>query len=251
MDRPFGVVARLGHGLIGEPVRERLLVGLRDHRDRDIRRRTVGSRDGDRRRICVDDPLRCRHRDPGASGTGMGVEPGADLALAENRTVEVESGLGLRFHRRQRVEQPVAQYPELKFVEERVDAFPVPADECQFVRTGRQLHIADELRQVPIGLYRREIGAQRVAYLALDLVNMVDQLVQRTVLADPLGRGLVADAGHSGQVVAVITAQRGYVRILGRGDAVLGLYLFGSEPGQLRHAALGVENGDRVIDQLQ
>ena len=122
-----------------------------------------------------------------------------------------------------------------------MDAFPVPADECQFVRTGRQLHIADELRQVPIGLYRREIGAQRVAYRPpFDLVNMVDQLVQRTVLADPLGRGLVADAGHSGQVVAVITAQRGYVRILGRGDAVLGLYLFGSEPGQLDTPRLGV-----------
>ncbi len=55
---------------------------------------------------------------------------------------------------------------------------------------------------------------QRVAHLAAHRVDVVDQFLQRAVLDDPLGRGLLPYAGNAGQVVAGIAAQRGEVRVL-------------------------------------
>jgi hypothetical protein len=60
------------------------------------------------------------------------------------------------------------------------------------------------------------VGAQRVARLALDLVDAVGELRERPELADPLGGRLLPDAGDARQVVAGIAAQRREIRVLGR-----------------------------------
>ena len=67
----------------------------------------------------------------------------------------------------------------------------------------------------------RQVGAQRVADLALHRVDLVDQRLQRAVLGDPLGRGLLPHARDAGQVVARVAAQRREVRVLLRGQPVL------------------------------
>ncbi len=93
--------------------------------------------------------------------------------------------------------------------------------------------------------------AERVAGLALDLVDPVDQVLERAELHDPLGRGLLADAGDGGQVVARVAAQGGEVRVLGRGQPVLLDQGGGVVALHVGHAAAVVEHGHVVVDELE
>jgi hypothetical protein len=94
---------------------------------------------------------------------------------------------------------------------------------AQGVRGLGQRHILDQLGQLPVEHHRGQVGPQRLADLAAHGVGLVDQLLQRAVLGDPLGGGLLPDARDAGQVVAGVAAQRGEVRVLRRGQPVLGL----------------------------
>ena len=85
--------------------------------------------------------------------------------------------------------------------------------------------VAHQLGQLPVAHDAGEVLAQRVAGLALDRVDLRDQLVERAVLANPLRRGLLPDAGDAGQVVARVAAQRREVRVLRGRQAVLRLDL--------------------------
>ncbi len=96
-----------------------------------------------------------------------------------------------------------------------------------------------------------EVVAERVAGLALDLVDPVDQVLERAELHDPLGRGLLADAGDGGQVVARVAAQGGEVRVLGRGQPVLLDQGGGVVALHVGHAAAVVEHGHVVVDELE
>src|SRR3712207_8433956 len=53
------------------------------------------------------------------------------------------------------------------------------------------------------------------------LVDVVDQVADVAVLLDELGRGLLAEAGDAGQVVAGVAPQRGEVGVLRGRQAVL------------------------------
>ena len=96
-----------------------------------------------------------------------------------------------------------------------------------------------------------QVRAQRVTDLALDLVDVVDQRLQRPVLGDPLGGGLLPHARDAGQVVARVAAQRREVGVLRRGEPVLLLDGLRGEPGELADALVRVEHRDVVADQLQ
>ena len=108
-----------------------------------------------------------------------------------------------------------------------------------------------QLGELPVAEDVAEVLAERVACLALDLVDAVDQVLERAELHDPLGRGLLADAGDGGQVVARVAAQRGEVRVLGRGQPVL-LHQGGRVVAlHVGHAAAVVEHGHVVVDELE
>lgn len=92
-----------------------------------------------------------------------------------------------------------------------------------------------------------EVGAR----LALDLLGALHQLRERTELVDPLRGGLLADARDAGEVVGRVAAQRGEVRVLGGGQAVLLEDLLRGEAGQLGDTLGGVEDRDVVGDQLE
>ena len=96
-----------------------------------------------------------------------------------------------------------------------------------------------------------QVGAQALAGLALDLVDVGDDAVEAAELVDPLGGGLVADAGHAGQVVAGLADQGGLVAVARRGHEVLRLDRLGGHPPDLGDAAHRVEDGDVLVGQLE
>jgi hypothetical protein len=178
------------------------------------------------------------------------LEPARHLVRAEHGRGHVEAGVGLGLAGGQGLEQPLPQHPELQVVEELVHLVAVPLAEHEVLRADRHRHVLDQLGQLPVAQHAGQVRAQRLAGLALDLVDALDQRGQRAELADPLGRGLLADARHARQVVAGVAAQGGEVRILRRGQPVAGLDLLRGEPDQLGHAAARVEHGDVLADQL-
>ena len=78
------------------------------------------------------------------------------------------------------------------------------------------LDALDMTGQVAVALHRQQLARERevrnrfaqvVAGHALDAVGVGDQLVDRTVLGNPLGRRLGADLGHAGHVVDGVADQ--------------------------------------------
>ena len=149
-------------------------------------------------------------------------------------------------------DQPLAQHPELQAVEQRVHLVPVPRRADQVVDRDVQGQVADQLVDLPVPDHVGEVLAQRLAGLALDLVDPVDHVVQRAELVQPLGRGLRPDPGHAGQVVALLPHQRREIRIAA---AAVTPYLLLDRrrvhPGDLGHATLRVQHRDVVADQLE
>ena len=189
----------------------------------------------------------------GAAGAGVRLQPVAPARPAEHVVLgDVEAALGLRLGAGQRGEQPVAQHPELQVVEE----LCAPRRGPTAGRRGRPGPSSSGTSRTSSVSRRfcsteRQVLAQRLADLALDLVDPVDQRVERAELADPLGRGLLPHARDARQVVARVAAQRREVGVLRRGQAVLGLDLLRGEPGQVGDALARVEHGDVVVDQLE
>ncbi len=93
--------------------------------------------------------------------------------------------------------------------------------------------------------------AQRSAHLAADFVRPVDEFGQRAELLNPFGGGLLPYAGYRRQVVRRVAAQRGEVRVLHRGEPVLGLDLRRGEPGHVADSAPGHQHRHLVGDKLQ
>ena len=151
----------------------------------------------------------------------------------------------------QRGEQPLAQHPELQLVEQPVDRVAVPRPHLEIGGSGVERDVADQLGELPVEQHVREVGAQRVARLALDLVDAVGELGERAELAHPLGRRLLPHARDARQVVAGVAAQRREVRVLRRAEAVAVHHLGRVDARELGDAALRVQHRDVVADQLE
>jgi hypothetical protein len=95
------------------------------------------------------------------------------------------------------------------------------------------------------------VRPQALAGLALDLVGVLDDPVQRPELRDPFGGGLRTHPGHSGEVVARLAHQRGQVPVAVRADTVPGGHRGRVHPGQLGDPADRIQHGDAVADQLE
>ena len=93
--------------------------------------------------------------------------------------------------------------------------------------------------------------AQRIARLAANLRDVVDESVERAVLGDPLGCRLLADPRDAGQVVAGVAPERSEVWVLGRRQAVLLLDRIGRHPRQVGNTLAGVEHRSGGCHELK
>ena len=96
-----------------------------------------------------------------------------------------------------------------------------------------------------------QVRPQRIARLALHLVDPVGELGERAELPHPLRGRLLPDARDRGQVVGRVAAQRREIRVLGGREPVARHDRIGIDPAELGHPARGVEHRDVVADQLE
>ncbi len=245
-------MSRLGLTRVGQPLRQRLVIVAGEPGRVDPRTGTAGGGQRERR----DD---AGTPTPGATdvqadalpATGMVGQPLGNLAGPQDARAHLETLVGLGFDRGQRRVQPLPQRPELQGVEELVDGFAVPRAQPKIDGGDVQRHVPGELGQGPVADHAGQMGAQRRTRLPAEFVHPVDELGQRPELLDPLRGGLLPHPGHRRQVVRGVTAQRGEVRVLHRGETVLRLDLRRREPGHVTDAAPGHQHRHLVGDELQ
>jgi hypothetical protein len=95
------------------------------------------------------------------------------------------------------------------------------------------------------------VVAQVLPGLALDLVDPLDQLRERTELIDPLRGRLLTDTRDARQVVRRVAAQRREVGVLRRRQPVLLEDLLRGEPGQLGHTLRRIQHRRVLGHQLE
>ncbi len=250
------VVAGLGHVRVGQPGGQRLLVGLGERGHVQVAALAVDRGQGQPDQVgATGSGGAGRGReaqgqaDP--AGPGVLVQPLGHGVRGDPSAADLEALLGLRLGGGQGGEQPVPQHAELQVVEQAVHGIPVPRPQHQVVGLHADLDVVHQLGELAVEQHAVQVRAQRVTGLAPHLVHPVDQAVQRAVLGDPLGDGLLPHPRDLGQVVRGVAAQRGEVGVLGRRQPVLLHHRLGREPGQVGHALARVQHGDLVVDQLQ
>ena len=96
-----------------------------------------------------------------------------------------------------------------------------------------------------------DVGAQVLAHLALDLVGVGDDLVERAVLADEGARLLGADAGHAGDVVGRVALEAVEVwHELGRDAVVEVVDALGGHDVDVGDALAGGDDVHALGDEL-
>ena len=110
---------------------------------------------------------------------------------------------------------------ELEEVEQPLDLVGLGLDRQR--RRGRHSigRVAAEHHQLVVRPDPRLVLGERRAQLRRLLVDVGEDAVEAAVGVDQLGRGLLADARHAGQVVARVAAQRRVLRVLRGRDAGL------------------------------
>ncbi len=242
----------LGTVVIGQPRRQRRVVVRGEPDGVDPRADTVGG--GERKTgdaAGAPAPAAPDVYPETFAGARVFGQPARHLPRRQHLRGHLETLVGLGFDRGQRRVQPLPQHPELQGVEELVDGLPVPWPQVEVGGSDLQRHVAGQLGQCPVTDHVGQVRAQRRARLPADLVGPVHQSGQRPELLDPLGGGLLPHPGHRRQVVRRVPAQRGEVRVLRRGETVLGLDLGGGEPGHVTDAAPGHQHRHPLVDELQ
>ena len=191
VQRGFDVVCGLGHGRIGEPLPQRRLVIGRERGDLDVARLRHARRGARRPRL--DRRLAGGEADAGEVGGGRGagdavegqpdaapvarvlVEPRPQRPLRDRAALHLDAALGLGLRALQRGEQALAQDPELQLVEEAVHRIAVPGAHDEIGGLDLQRNVAHQLGELPVEQHARQVGAQRVARLALHLVHPVGE----------------------------------------------------------------------------
>ncbi len=223
--RTVGVVQDLAHRPVGEPLRQGGVV---------LRGQRVAGVDDQRVAQVGGQPERAHPSGPAAPDAAHGDghrrarrrQPGRDLAgrrppdRRRRRRRLTCQRVRRRGGIRQRLEEPVAQDPELQGVEDLVDLGSLERLALRVVQRDRQRDVRDQLGEHPVGLHLADVRAQRVADPALHLVGVPDELGERAVPGDPLDRGLLPHGRDRRQVVAGVAAQGGEVRVLRRGEPV-------------------------------
>ena len=157
---------------------------------------------------------------------------GTEPSVATPRSASAASPAALAGHRRQALDQRA----ELVLAEEPDDGLAVVVAEARRLEVELDRQVADDRRQVLAHEHRVAVLDELLAQLVgLDLVDPLVERLERPELADELGRGLLADAGHARDVVGRVALERLVVDHLA-GDEIEPL----GDPGRV------VE--DRVLD---
>jgi hypothetical protein len=146
------------------------------------------------------------------------------LRVARDRPFDLE-----RFHRfgrdraaavlREGVEDPREQGAELELVEQDAHALGVERAVLEILGLDLDVDVSVEHRHLAVLQHAILSLAEVLALLRRQLVEMVEDALQRAIGADELRGGLLADPWHAGQVVAGVAAQRGVLGVLRRGHA--------------------------------
>ena len=170
--RALDVVAGLGRVRVGQPAGQRLVVGGAQLGDVDPAGGAVGA--GQRHRVqgagAAAPGAGEGHPHPAAVGGVLGQEAG-HLVRIEPQHVDLEALRRLRLGRGQGGEQPLAQHPELQVVEQLVHLVAVPLLAAELADAEVEVEVAHQPGQLGVAQHRAEVLAQRVADLALDLVD--------------------------------------------------------------------------------
>jgi hypothetical protein len=165
--------------------------------------------------------------------------------------VQLETALGLGLHRLQVGVQPIAQHSELQRVEDSVHRLAVPALPLGIRRPDWQVEVVDQFVQFVVADHVGQTGAQAVAGLALDQVDVGDDAVDRSVRLNPLGGRLRAHARNAGEVVTGFAHQRGQVAVAVRPDTVPLRHRRWVHPCQVGNALARVKHRHVVAYQLE
>ena len=172
------------------------------------------------------------------------LDPGVEGGFVEHRLVL--GGGGLRRCVVARVEELAEPGPELELPVEGLQRLRVRLDELQVERTDLQGHVAEDRDQFLRERYLRKAAPQVLPDLALDLVRMRDDVLERPVLGEPLRSGLGPDLGDSGHVVHRIADEREVVD-----DGLRRHPELGRDAGRVEHRIVQVvDHGDVLAHEL-
>ncbi len=147
------------------------------------------------------------------------------LQLLDRRLPQVQLGhVHLRFGTVAHVLEAVEQGSELEGVEEPAHLVGVPSTHHAIGGLDRHGGLRLDPREVLVEAQPIDGGLDVLLLLALQLVDVLDQRLDRAVGLHELGRRLLPHAGHPGDVVAGIPLERHVVEVLRRRDAVLLLH---------------------------
>ena len=213
----------------------------------------VGDRQPGQRAARLGVPARLE-RDAPARGRERGEPRRGGGRVAERVDLDVEGGdLGLGHRVAERLEEAGPEGPELELLEQDPGRLPVEGGRAEVGGAEPDVDVAAQDRHLAV---QHDPVAQLVEVLALlggQLVEMVEDPLDRPVGGDELGGGLLPDPGDAGQVVAGVAPQR----------RVVGVLLGGHAAGALHDAGLVVERvvGDAplvvedpdvgVVDELE
>ena len=173
----------LGPARVAEPGTNRLLGRVVEPGHVDVCRRAVrrGNRHG-RHVTGAAGPGAHHVQAHRVTGAGVLLQPARHVGRPEGLAVDLEPRLGLLLGGLDGGEQPVAQHPELQAVEHRVDLFAVPVVPGELVDAQREGHVTDQRVEPAVAQHAVEVRPQRLARLALDLVDMGDDAGEVAVL---------------------------------------------------------------------
>ena len=141
-----------------------------------------------------------------ALGTAAGDPRSGHVAALRHRSQPLRPLLrGLAGHRR----QPLDQRPELVLAEQAHDGVAVVVAETRGLEIDLDRQVADDRRQLAAHEHLLAVLAQLVAQLlGGDIVEALEERVERAELADELRGGLLAHPRHAGNVVRRVALER-------------------------------------------
>ena len=177
--RSLGLMQRFRLVLVGQPGTQcRFIIG-RQGGGVDIGAVAVGGRDGHCGGVAVISRVRSHHRETRTCcAAGVFSQPGGHRPRFQRAASHIEAVLNFGFGGGQRVEQPVAQHPELEVVEELMDLVAIPGQQTQGVGCLGQGHVAHQMGEFAVEQHGGQVLAQRIPDFAPHVLHVVHQALQ-------------------------------------------------------------------------
>ena len=140
---------------------------------------------------------------------------------------------------------------EFEVVEVFGEGFGVDGLEFEFWGCVGEVKVFDHFGELPVEFYLVDAFPEVGADDAFDGVGVVEEVGEVSVLDDPFGGGFFAYFWYGGEVVGWVAAEGGEVWVLFWCESVFVLYRLGGEAVDDGYAFHWVEDGGRVVDELE